>query len=439
MYLRFGGSGLMGRISGTTQRPLIRVTLIASIQSSAQTSRNWMSKAKPNLAKISTSNRSSGVRIRSLSPQRCWQAVIGRDAHFDGVFVYGVRSTGIFCRPSCPSRRPHRKYVTFFANSEAAERQGFRACLRCHPQEGTHERTSGVGELIRRICVLIERNSDGPPVLAEIAKEAAMHPARLQRIFQKFTGISVRAYADAVRVRRLKQQLRKGNDVTTALYEAGFGSPSRLYEYSDRHLGMTPATYGRGGKGMEIRYATAKIPLGRILLAGTERGISAIYLGESDAPLVAALHKEYPQADIRHEPARVSPWIRTVVSHLAGERPPLDLPIDVAATAFQRRVWEALQGIPYGTTQSYSEVARRLGRPTATRAVARACATNPISVLVPCHRVLRENGALGGYRWGLERKQALIDAERRNCAGSNRNKCEPGNQSESSRNAQDKR
>jgi AraC family transcriptional regulator of adaptative response/methylated-DNA-[protein]-cysteine methyltransferase len=342
---------------------------------------------------------------------------MGRDACSDGAFVYGVRSTGIYCRPSCPSRRPKRKYVVFFETPDAAERQGFRACLRCHPRGGAPNQTSDVSALIKRVCMLIERKSDGPPRLETVAEEAGVHPARLHRLFRKFTGITVRAYADAVRVRRLKQQLRKGDDVTTALYEAGFGSPSRLYERSDRHLGMTPATYRRGGRGMEIRYATAATSLGRILVAGTARGICAIYLGDTDPPLVAALRKEYLQAGIRNQPARVSRWVRTLVRHIAGGQPRIDLPIDVAATAFQRRVWEVLQRIPYGATRSYSELARLLGRPTATRAVARACATNPVCVLIPCHRVVRQDGALGGYRWGIARKQALIDAERRGALG----------------------
>ena len=363
-------------------------------------------KSSPNAACTTNSS------VRSALP-RHWRAVIQRDARFDGAFVYAVRSTGIYCRPSCPSRRPNRKHVVFFETPDAAERQGFRACLRCHPRGVARNQSSDAAVLIKRVCMVIERKSDGPPRLRTVAKEAGVHPARLHHLFRKFTGISVRAYADAVRVRRLKQQLRKGDDVTTALYESGFGAPSRLYERSDRHLGMTPATYRRGGRGMEIRYATSATSLGRILVAGTPRGICAIYLGDTDLPLVAALHKEYPQADIRNQPTKVSRWVRTLVRHIAGGQPRIDLPIDVAATAFQRRVWEALQRIPYGATRSYSELARMLGHPTATRAVARACATNPVCVLIPCHRVVREGGALGGYRWGIERKQALLDAERR--------------------------
>jgi len=230
-------------------------------------------------------------------------------------------------------------------------------------------------------------------------------------------GITPRQYADAIRVARLKSHLRKGDNVTTALYEAGYGSTSRLYEKSDAQLGMTPATYGRGGRGMRISYALADCPLGRVLVAATDRGVSAVYLGDKDEPLAAALRKEYPHAEIRRSSGEHSQWVRSIVKHLAGAQLQLDLPTDVAATAFQRRVWEALRSIPLGSTRTYSEVARLLGQPRATRAVARACATNPTSIVVPCHRVIRTDGSLGGYRWGLNRKQVLLEQERRNTKG----------------------
>jgi AraC family transcriptional regulator of adaptative response/methylated-DNA-[protein]-cysteine methyltransferase len=224
-------------------------------------------------------------------------------------------------------------------------------------------------------------------------------------------GITPRQYADAQRMRRLKSRLRKGDDVTTALYDAGFGSSSRLYERAPSHLGMTPATYRQGGAGMRIHYIIVGSPLGRLLVGATERGISALYLGESDARLKAALLNEYPRAEILRDRNGLEGWVEKILAHLRGKEPQLDLPTDVQATAFQRRVWEELRKIPYGATRTYSEVARAIGRPKASRAVAQACATNPVSVVVPCHRVVREDGNLAGYRWGLDRKRALLERE----------------------------
>jgi len=224
-------------------------------------------------------------------------------------------------------------------------------------------------------------------------------------------GITPRQYADALRLRLLKKNLREGRDVTTALYESGYSSSSRLYERSDARLGMTPATYRRGGRGMRIGYTVADCTLGRMLVAATDRGVSAVYFGDADGPLEAALRKEYPQAEIFRQAQPASAWVRAIAEHLSGQQPHLDLPVDVAATAFQQRVWEALRRIPYGRTSTYSQIARALGRPAATRAVARACATNPVSVVVPCHRVVRQDGQLAGYRWGLARKRALLQHE----------------------------
>jgi AraC family transcriptional regulator of adaptative response/methylated-DNA-[protein]-cysteine methyltransferase len=226
-------------------------------------------------------------------------------------------------------------------------------------------------------------------------------------------GITPRQYADAVRMARLKSHLEEGTKVTNALYEAGYGSGSRLYEHSDAQLGMTPATYQRGGRGMQIFYTICDSALGRLLVAATCRGVSAVSLGKDDARLVAALHKQYPHADIRRDLGERSKWVNAIVRHLAGSNPQLDLPMDVVATAFQRRVWEMLRSIPLGATRTYSELARTLGNPNSTRAVARAIATNPAAIVVPCHRVVRKNGSIGGYRWGVERKEQLLDQERR--------------------------
>jgi AraC family transcriptional regulator, regulatory protein of adaptative response / methylated-DNA-[protein]-cysteine methyltransferase len=329
----------------------------------------------------------------------------------DGAFVYGVLSTQIYCRPSCPARRPIPSRIVLFAVPVAAEDAGFRPCRRCHPQE-IHG--SPQSEAILRVCHEIDSAIVRAPALSQLAASAGMSASHLQRTFRRATGITPRQYADAVRTARLKSAIRKGTSVTDAMYGAGYGSSSRLYEQSDAHLGMTPATYGRGGLGMHISYSIADCSLGRVLAAGTERGISAVYLGDSDARLSAALRKEYPQAEIRRAPGSHAQWTRAIIRHVDGEQLSLDLPTDVLATAFQRRVWEALRAIPYGTTRSYSELARMLGSPNSTRAVARACATNPVSIVVPCHRVVRSDGSLAGYRWGLRRKELLLERERAN-------------------------
>jgi AraC family transcriptional regulator, regulatory protein of adaptative response / methylated-DNA-[protein]-cysteine methyltransferase len=337
-------------------------------------------------------------------------AIASRDARSDGAFVYGVHSTGIYCRPSCPSRRPNAKQVQLFSAPEEAERAGFRECLRCHPrQQGRNAKM----EMVQRVCREIETSEDGRASLSRLAAVAGLSATHLQRTFRKTLGITPRQYADAIRGARLKSNLKKETDVTTALYEAGYGSASRLYEQSNAQLGMTPATYGRRGRGMNITYTIAECPLGRLLVAYTSRGISAVSLGEDDSRLTAALREEYPHAEIRRAPGQHSEWVRAIVRNLAGQNSRLDLPTDVIATAFQRRVWEALRAIPCGATRTYSELARALGDPKATRAVARACATNPTSIVVPCHRVVRKDGSLGGYRWGLKRKEQLLRQENR--------------------------
>jgi AraC family transcriptional regulator, regulatory protein of adaptative response / methylated-DNA-[protein]-cysteine methyltransferase len=351
-----------------------------------------------------------------------WQAVQVRDVGSDGAFVYAVHSTGIYCKPSCPSRRPHRDHVEFFLVPAAAEQKGFRACKRCKPRLARVQdlRT----DVVARVCHEIDKQlqsgdghasggkrSDFRLTLPALSAGAGMSAHQLERAFRRVMGISPRQYADAQRMKFLKSRLKKGDDVTTALYDAGFGSSSRLYERAPGHLGMTPAAYRQGGLGMEIGYTIVSSPLGRLLVGATERGISALYLGKDDAPLEAALRKEYPRAGIRRDRNGMQDWVGKILEHLRGHEPNLDLPTDVQATAFQRRVWEELRRIPYGTTRTYSHVARAIGRPTAIRAVARACATNPVSVVVPCHRVVREDGNLAGYRWGLERKRELLEHE----------------------------
>jgi AraC family transcriptional regulator of adaptative response/methylated-DNA-[protein]-cysteine methyltransferase len=267
---------------------------------------------------------------------------------------------------------------------------------------------------VRAACQHIEANLDGPLTLAALGKAVGLSPQHLQRTFKRILGISPRQYADACRLGVLKARLKQRRTVLMALLEAGYGSTSRVYERASTQLGMTPATYKRGGRDMDIRYTLAPCPLGRLLLAVTERGVCAVYLGEEDGPLEAALRAEYPAARVQPAGAGQLPWLGELLEHLGGRRPSLELPLDVQATAFQWRVWQELRKIPYGQTRTYREIAEALGQPEAVRAVGRACATNPVSVIIPCHRVVRGDGSLGGYRWGLQRKQALLDREKDN-------------------------
>jgi AraC family transcriptional regulator of adaptative response/methylated-DNA-[protein]-cysteine methyltransferase len=349
-------------------------------------------------------------RLSLTDDEHRWRAVQERDARWDGRFVYAVRSTGAYCRPSCPVRRPRRKQVVFFALPETAEQCGYRPCRRCLPQQSPAERPQV--ELVRRICRYIETHLESSLTLRTLGKQAGVSPFHFQKLFKRIAGITPRQYVDACRLSLLKTRLKERKTVTTAMIEAGYGSSSRLYERASSQLGMTPATYRLGGPATTIRYTVADCPLGRLLLAGTQRGISAIYLGDSDGALEAELGREFPAADVQRDDAELNPWVCAILNHLKGRQPHLDLPLDVRATAFQWRVWQELRKIPYGSTRSYSDIARALGRPSAVRAVARACATNPVSLVIPCHRVLREDGSLGGYRWGLERKQALLDQEK---------------------------
>jgi AraC family transcriptional regulator of adaptative response/methylated-DNA-[protein]-cysteine methyltransferase len=348
---------------------------------------------------------------------RFWRAVLARDARMDGAFVYAVRSTGVYCRPSCPSRRPRSSQVVFFPSAAEAQKHGFRPCRRCWKQQAAR---AAERALVSRLCRFLETSQGRLPArkgLQTLAASAGISPRRLRLAFQHITGVTPRAYAEQLQVHRLKARLRKENNVTDAMYEAGYSSPSRLYERSNQQLGMTPATYGQGGRGMDIGYTIAPSPIGRILVAATSRGVSAVYMGRDDDGLAATLKREYPEAQIRRNPAAVSRWVREIVRHLSGRHPQLDLPLDIRGTVFQRRVWEALCRIPYGETRSYTEVARQLGQPKARRAVARACATNPVSLVIPCHRVIRGDGGLGGYGGGIDRKKKLLDQEKRSATG----------------------
>lgn len=354
-------------------------------------------------------------RITQFSEsENYWQAVLARDTRFESTFVYAVRSTGVYCRPTCAARRPSRSQVAFYSSPEAAEQAGFRPCQRCRPSGAARQLALGKSKLVEHICREIEASldgGDGPITLAVLSKRVGADPYRLQRSFKRVMGITPRQYADAQRLARLKARLRKGQDVTGALYDAGYGSSRALYERAPSRMGMTPATYRKGGLGMRIGYTIADSLLGRLLVGATERGVCAVCLGDSDKALETSLFAEYPQAEIYRDDVRLSPWVTSFLSHLRDRTPHLNLPVDVRATAFQWRVWEALRAIPYGSTRSYSDVARAIGRPRAVRAVARACATNPVAVVIPCHRVVGKDGGLHGYRWGLDRKQKLLELE----------------------------
>ena len=338
-----------------------------------------------------------------------WQAVLAKDARFDGQFVFAVTSTGVYCRPSCPSRRAHRERVKFFDLPEAAEQAGFRACLRCRPQQA-HVLDPQI-ELVQRVCRLLN-SSEGETVgLAELAAQTGVSVFHLQRTFKRVMGISPKQYLAARRFGNFKELVRKGESVTNSLYESGFNSSSRLYEHAAEELGMTPATYSRGGRGVNINYTTVESPLGRLLVAVTERGVCAVRIADNDAELEQDLRTEFPQAQIKRDDSLLREPVQKILNHLDHNEPHLELPLDIRATAFQRQVWEKLRAIPYGQTVSYGEVAKALGKPGAVRAVGRACATNPVALVIPCHRVVREDKSLGGYRWGLERKKKLLERE----------------------------
>lgn len=346
-----------------------------------------------------------------MNEEQQWGAVLARDVTSDGQFVYAVLSTGIFCRPSCPSRRPRREQVRFFAQPDAAQQAGFRACLRCEPTAQHADKAQA--RLAERVCRYIDAHPDEALTLAVLGQEVGLSPHHLQRSFKRAMSITPRQYAAARRTEGLKAQLRDGSDVTGALYEAGYGSSSRLYEHADNRLGMTPATYRSGGAQMQIGYTVVDSPLGRMLVAATTRGVCAVSLGDDDAALQRGLDDEYPAAQIARDDGTLQPWVEAVLARMEGPGPHPDLPLDVRSSAFQQRVWHELRAIPWGSTRSYSELAQAMGQPSATRAVARACATNPVAIVNPCHRVVAANGALSGYRWGVERKRALLERERK--------------------------
>ena len=345
-----------------------------------------------------------------IGPQEFWQAVLERDRRFQHLFVYAVRSTGVYCRPTCASRRPRREQVSFFAGPEAAERAGFRACRRCRPSEIAF--TDPQAAIVQKLCRYIDAHLEEPITLAILSREAGMSEFHLQRIFKRVLGVSPLQYARVRRLLNLKTRLKSGDDVTSAMYAAGYGSSSRLYEHAAGQLGMTPGAYRSGGAGAEIKYAIASSNLGRVLVATTDRGVCAVRLGDSDSELVSELRSEFPLSQARQDSPALAETVQQVIACVNGSDAHPDIALDIRGSAFQAKVWETLRRIPRGETRSYAQIAQELKQPTAVRAVARACASNPVAVIVPCHRVVRSDGALGGYRWGMERKEKLLASER---------------------------
>jgi AraC family transcriptional regulator of adaptative response/methylated-DNA-[protein]-cysteine methyltransferase len=353
--------------------------------------------------------------VPSVFPGKQWQQVLERDASADGQFFYAVKSTGIFCKPSCPSRRPTRKQVQFFPSTEAAQAAGYRACKRCEPERTTAKADPQAGA-IAAVTEYLKEHADERTKLADVAKATGVGRLTILRGFKRVLGVSPRQYAKEARLAKFKEKVREPKTrITDAIYDAGFGSSSRLYEKSSAALGMTPRTMREGGVGLLIRYCTAASPLGRMLVATTDVGICSIAFGKDDAELVAGLRERFNKAQLVAAKGNTG-WLADAVAFVSsqiGEHPlAATFPLDVRATAFQQRVWKALQEIPRGETRSYSEVATQLGAPTATRAVAAAIGANPVAVAVPCHRVIGKDGSLTGYRWGIERKQKLLAAEK---------------------------
>jgi AraC family transcriptional regulator of adaptative response/methylated-DNA-[protein]-cysteine methyltransferase len=350
-----------------------------------------------------------------LDEAKCWEAVVARDRSRDGQFYFGVVTTGVFCRPSCAARQPLRKNVRFYPTPAEAERDGLRPCLRCRPlaaaEASPAARMAELCDFIRRHC-----ESGEPLTLEALGREAGMSPSHLQRTFRAVVGVTPRQFVEACRLDALKRQLRQGESVTQAIYDAGFGSASRVYERVDSRLGMTPSEYRALGRDVAISYASVAGPIGLLMVGATDRGLCFVQFGDSREELLERLRKEYPKAQLQPlaEPYSrpFAEWMEALGRHLDGKQPHLDLPLAVRASAFQHEVWRYLQSIPYGEVRSYAEVAEAIGRPKAARAVARACASNHTALVIPCHRVLRANGDLGGYRWGVERKRQLLDQER---------------------------
>ena len=338
-----------------------------------------------------------------------WQAVVQRNPEADGVFVYSVKTTGVYCRPHCSARLANRENVTFHDTCEQAKRAGFRSCKRCRPDGDSlldQQRAAVV-----RACRLIEEAAT-PPSLADLSAAAQMSPHHFHRVFKAITGVTPKAYADGHRAQRVRDELADGSSVTEAMYNAGFNSNGRFYATTTGQLGMTPSAFRAGGAGADVRFAVGECSLGSILVAASDKGVCAIFFGDDPDALTRDLQDRFPEANLTGGDESFDRWVALVVGFVEKPTTSLALPLDIRGTSFQIRVWEAVQTIPFGSTASYTEIAKQIGRPTATRAVAQACGENPLAVAIPCHRVVRADRSLSGYRWGVERKTELLRRER---------------------------
>ncbi len=358
-----------------------------------------MARNTPDQSKVSRKWVSDGSR---------WQAVVDKDRHADGAFVYAVRTTGIYCRPACPAKRPRREHVSFHDSPASAERAGFRACRRCRPDAGGD--AARYAGMVAAACRIIE-NAEREPELRRLAEAAGISPSHFHRIFQSVTGVTPKSYALAHRANRVRMELARRESVTEAVYAAGFQSGSRFYERSSNMLGMTPGQYLHKGPGEKIAFAAGKCSLGSIVVAATKSGICAVLLGDDPRALVRDLQDRFSNAELIAGDRQFEKLVAAVIRHIDASGPVRALPLDIRGTVFQQRVWECLQKIPRGKTATYAEIARQIGMPGASRAVGRACGENPVAVLIPCHRVVRSDGGLSGYRWGIERKKDLLARE----------------------------
>lgn len=350
--------------------------------------------------------RTLNLEVNDMSTETMWQKVLSRDAAADGRFVYAVRSTHIYCRPTCPSKRPNREQVEFFASPKDAEQKGYRACRRCAPK------TESRADHVARICRELNDEYRGFSS-EEIARQEGLSPRRLNEIFRSVLGVTVREYLASARVENFKQKVKESGDVTGSLYDSGFSSSSRLYEKSDTVLGMTPASYGRGGRGAHVHFGFRRSALGSVLVAATDKGVCTIAFGDDPRKLESDLREEFHAAEISRDDHRVAAYLDAIEKHIAGNEFLTSIPLDIHATAFQAKVWQLLRETSPGQTLTYSGLAAKLGNPNGSRAVARACASNPVALAIPCHRVVAASGDLAGYRWGLERKRLLLRSEKK--------------------------
>lgn len=350
------------------------------------------------------------MAARFSTDESRWQALVQRDSKADGVFYYSVRTTGVFCRPSCAARLPRRSNVRFHKSCAEARRAGFRPCKRCCP--GAVSPAERRREVVELACRCLERANEAPS-LSSLASAAGMSPHHFHKVFKMITGVTPKAYADGQRTQRLREELARGEAVTAAMYQAGFQSSGRFYARAGKDLGMRPTAFRSGGKGTEVRYTVGQCSLGNVLVAASDRGVCAIMLGDDAGALAASLRDQFPKARVAAGDFEFQDWVSRAIALIEQPTHSVALPLDIRGTAFQLRVWQTLQRIPPGSSASYAEIARTIGRPRAVRAVACACAANRIAVAIPCHRAVRTDGSPAGYRWGVERKIELLKREQK--------------------------